>query len=389
MTQASVSVGFTSPERQLRLAYVKDDNLLPSEVAKAQETLNNINAGCGVVPEPTLTEAEQRARDELLHRQDQYAWPIRKLRLYPPVHALIRCDYGNLRTLHKVDESVDEVAVFSGTDQVTLEHDGDPSALRFLGRVYDEQGDLVEAPQLRYRGAGVLTCDRKIFGRAVATYQTQYRVIELNVTPTGENFDVQVTAFQDGQTASVVVPFEMLEFDTGQVAGVNCAGMGGIDAGQEPINVPPPAGRYQLISLSHPATGKVDEPLTANLTLRNINAVDGSGAVEFSLRYTGMRGTAAFTCPANGTVSVSVSLTPTQEGGFTTVGQVMGDLFSQTTGFVTIRPSEEEAAEWREVSREMSDVDVDGVAIKRIETVTMQMPDASQVKLVFDNSGVS
>lgn len=386
MIQTSLNAGFAAPAGPLRLQYVKEDNLLPSEVAAAERTQDNINAGCYVVPERTLTEAEERGRDELLHHHDQLAWPIRKLRLYPADAAVLRCNYGAVRPLHRVQEAVDEIVVFAGSDQVQLESVGDPSAITIIGRAYDETGEEVEDPQLVYRGAGVITCDRKLFARVAATYQTEYRVIELTVVPTGENFEVQVIAFQGGETASTLVPYEMLEFDTGQVAGVNCGG--GLSAGQEPVNAPPPAARYEMLSMSHGAKVKKDAELQVTMTFRNINAVAGTGAVKFGLK-SGPSVSGVFNCDANGVASINLSLSPDKVGTFTTFGEIIGDFFSQERGRVQVTDPDAEPAIWREVSREMTDIDVDGVGIKRIEKATFDLDGTGElVTLTFDNSEV-
>lgn len=386
MIQTSLNAGFAAPAGPLRLQYVKEDNLLPSEVAAAERTQDNINAGCYVVPERTLTEAEERARDELLHHHDQLAWPIRKLRLYPADAAVLRCNYGAVRPLHRVQEAVDEIVVFAGSDQVQLESVGDPSAITIIGRAYDETGAEVEDPQLVYRGAGVITCDRKLFARVAATYQTEYRLIELTVVPTGENFEVQVIAFQGGETASTLVPYEMLEFDTGQVAGVNCGG--GLNAGQEPVNAPPPAARYEMLSMSHGAKVEKDAELQVTMTFRNINAVAGTGAVKFGLQY-GPSVSGVFNCDANGVASINLSLSPDKVGTFATFGEIIGDFFSQQRGSVEVTDPDAEPAIWREVSREMTDIDVDGVGIKRIEKVTFDLDGTGElVTLAFDNTEV-
>ena len=388
-TTASLTVGLAGPDDGLQLVYVKEDNLLPSEIAAAQQSQQNIEAGCNAVPSaPTLTPAQQNAQKEALHHQDQHAWPIRKLRLYPPVMAELRCSYGTVVNQHVVEEIEEEVITFSGSDQANLEHRGDPISIEPVGRVFDEQANQVTTPRLQYRGRGLLTADRRIWGSFVAKYRAQYRVIQLTVVPTGESFEVQVIAFHQGDVADVMVPFDLLEFETGQVAGVNC---GGIDAAPEPTNPPPPVGRYELIAMNHAEEVEKGKPLAVTMILRNINGVDGSGSVSFSLRYTDDAVSAAFSCSANGQVQVNVSLTPTESGFFITEGRIIGDFFSTRNGTLRVTdPEDEEPQVWTELERTMSDIDVNGVLVKRIEEVTFLVEETGRKrKLVFDNTGVS
>lgn len=386
---ASLSVAFTGPDDGLQLVYLKEDNLLPSEIAKAQESAENVAAGCNSVSSgPVLTEAEQNALDEALHHQDQHAWPIRKLRLYPAVQAALRCSYGTIIGQHVVQEAHDEIVVVTGSDQGTFEFRGDPSTLEPVGRCYDEAGDEIVNPNLQYRGKGMFTCDRKVWGMFRAIYQTEYRVLQLTVVPTGENFEVQCLAYAEQDVASVVVPFELLEFDTGQVAGVNCGGGGG--GTDEPVQVPPPAARYAMISFVHVGEIELGKNLVATFILRNINGVAGTGSVRFTLRYTDISASAVFSCEANGQAQISVSVTPTDKGVFTTTGEVIGDFFTTTNGMVDVTdPADEVPEEWTEAERTMTDIDVDGVLIKRIEQVTFDKGDTGkQVTLIFDNTDV-
>lgn len=387
----SLNVAFTGPDDGLQLVYVKEDNLLPSELADAEKTATNVAAGCNAVSQgPVLTEAEQNALDEQLHHLDQHAWPIRKLRLYPAVMAALRCSYGTIIPQHVVREDVDEILVVNGSDQGTFQFRGDPTTLEPVGRCFDETGNPVTASALAltYRGKGLFTASRKFWGMVRAIYETEYRVVQLTVMPTGENFDVQCLAYALEDVASAVVPFELLEFDTGQVAGVPCGGM--VDADQEPTNPPPPAGRYQLLRMEHAREIEMGKNLSINMVLRNINGVAGSGSVEFQVRYTGMSVSAVFSCEANGQVQVGLSLTAAEKGYFTTRGMVLGDHFSSINGNLDITdPADEEPEVWQEVERTMTDIDVDGVLIKRIEEVTFDKGESGKkVTLVFDNTDV-
>lgn len=127
------------------------------------------------------------------------------------------------------------------------------------------------------------------------------------------------------------------------------------------------------------------------MILRNINGVDGSGSVSFSLRYTDDAVSAAFSCSANGQVQVNVSLTPTESGFFITEGRIIGDFFSTRNGSLRVTdPEDEEPQVWTELERTMSDIDVNGVLVKRIEEVTFLVEETGRKrKLVFDNTGVS
>lgn len=388
-TTATVQVAISGPDDGLQLVYNRDDNLLPSELAAKAETEKNVAAGCNAVATPTRTPAEQQAYEEQLHHLDQHAWPTRKLRLYPPVNAQLRCSYGRVTPLHVVSEEVDEVVNFSGGDQATLSSRGNPYLLEPIGRVYDERGNQVVAPVLQYRGEGLVTSDRRIWGLVRARYRTSYRVIELVCTPTGEDFQVQVTAYHDDDVASTVVEYELLEFDTGQVAGVDCGG-GGIDAGEEPQDPPPPVARYELINVEYPQSVEKDKTFDIHMLLRNINGVSGSGSVQFRLRYGDLQVSSAFSCDANQTVQVNMKATPTKKGVFVTEGQVLGDFFSTQNGRIEVYdPEEDVPEEWNEVEREMSDIDVQGVLIKRIENVTFNRGETGRkVKLIFDNTGV-
>lgn len=385
----SLSVAFTGPDDGLQLVYLKEDNLLPSEIAAAQESAENVAAGCNAVSSgPALSEAEQNALDEALHHEDQHAWPIRKLRLYPAVSGALRCSYGEIVAQHVVQEAHDEIVVVSGSDQGTFEFRGDPSTLVPVGRCYDEAGDEIVAPNLQYRGKGMFTCDRKFWGMIRAIYDTEYRVIQLTVVPTGENFEVQCLAYAEQDVAAVVVPFELLEFDTGQVAGVNCGGGGG--GTEQPVQIPPPAARYSMISFVHAPEVEMGKALVATFILRNINGVAGTGSVRFTLRYTDIQASAVFSCEANGQVQISVSVTPNMKGIFTTTGEVIGDFFTTTNGMVEVTdPASEEPEQWLEFERTMTDIDVDGVLVKRIEQVTFDKGETGKkVTLVFDNTGV-
>jgi hypothetical protein len=388
-TQAEVTVAITGPADSLQLVYLKEDNLLPSEIEAAKESADNIAAGCNAVSTgPVKTPAELNAEKEALHHLDQHAWPIRKLRLYPAVNAVLRCSYGTIIGQHVVNAVESEIITFSGSDQTTLEHRGDPISITPIGRVYDENANQVNTPSLQYRGRGLLTADRRIWGQFEARYNTQYRVLQLTVVPTGASFEVQVMAKHGDEIADTLVPFELLEFDTGQVAGVDCGG--GIDANPEPTNPPPPAGRYQLIAMNHAPEVEKGKTLAVTLILRNINGVQGSGSVTFGLRYTDDSASATFSCDANGQTSVNLNVTCTEVGHFITEGRIIGDFFSTRTGSVQVTdPAEEEPEEWPELEREMSEIDVNGVLIKRIETVTFEKGETGKkVKLIFDNTDV-
>lgn len=386
-TTAQLTVGVSGPDDGLELVYVKEDNLLPSEIAAAQQSAENIAAGCNSVPAaPSKTQAEINAEKEDLHHQDQHAWPIRKLRLYPPVNAAFRCSYGTIIGQHVVEEIEEELIVFSGSDQANLEHRGDPISITPVGRIFDENADTVTNPALKYRGRGLLTFERPIWGIFSAKYRTQYRVVQLTVEPTGQSFEVQALAFHAGEVADTMVPYDLLEFDTGQVAGVSC---GGIDAGEEPTTPPPPVGRYEMISMTHPREVERDDQLEATIILRNINGVQGTGSVKFGLRYTDAETSAVFSCEANGQVQVNVSVTCDREGFFITEAQVIGDFFANQRSTVEVTDPDAEPEEWVETEREMSDIDVNGVLIKRIENVTFARGESGdKVKLIFDNTDV-
>jgi hypothetical protein len=388
-SSASLTVNLTGPDDRLQLVYLKEDNLLPSEVAKAAETTENVAAGCNSVsPGSGLSVAEKNAALELLHHEDQHAWPFRKLRLYPAVNASLRCSTGQVALGHLVEEEQVEVLTFSGSDQGSLEHRGDPFVLEAVGRVYDELGNEVLSPSLQYRGNGTVTADRKIWGLFAAKYNTAYRVVNLGVTATGKDFDCLVSAFFEEDTAAATVKFEVLEFETGQVAGVNCGG-GNVNVDTPPVVVPPPVARYQIVRMDHAGEVKKGDSLSVILVIKNINRVAGSGSASFGLKYTPNATSAVFSCEASGQVQVNLSLAMDKEGHFQTVGDVYGDFFSQQTGAVVVRPSEEQAKEWTETTRTMTDVDVEGVLIKRIENVTFDTDgNGSLVKLIFDNTGV-
>lgn len=384
MTDARVSVGFEAPAGSFRLEYRREDNLLPSEVAAAAEREDNVNAGCTLRPAPQLTEAQKQAQKELLHTQDQYAWPIRKLRLYPAGAATIRCSYGSTRVLHAETATDTEVLEFRGTDRAEVQGNGVPVALRPLGRIYDAQGHEIEDAGLVHRGAGLVTASQPIYGLVAADFSETYQVIELVVVPTNEDFDVMVAAFRGGQTASAVVPFEMLDFDTGQVAGVNCDGM--TETMRARTNWPAPEPRYVIESVEYLDAVAKGESLSVTVTVKNINSAEGVGTVDFVL---GMEAVAfGFSCEADGTADVSFGIrAPDSVGNYRTRASIRNNLLAEETGNVRVFDPESPDT-WSEVSREMSDVSVNGVAIKRIDKVTMVTSTGVRANLVFDNSGV-
>lgn len=384
---ASVTVGIAGPEAGLQLVYVKEDNLLPSEIEAAKESAENVAAGCNAVPEPKRSAAEEAAHKEALHHLDQHAWPYRKLRLYPPVNALLRCSYGNITPAHVVEEIVEEIVAFTGTDSMTFENQGDPISMQPLGRIYDETANEVFGLALANRGKGLVTADRRIWGFVKARYRTQYRVVNLAVVPTGESFEVQCLAYHGGEVAAAVAPFDLLEFDTGQVAGVDC---GGIDGNPEPLVPPPPVARYELISLIYDEEVELGKAANISMVLRNINGVKGTGTAYFGLKYSSDRVTSTFSCDENAQVAVNMTLTPSKAGFFQTEARVLGDIFSTRNGVMRVTDPEGELVdEWTEISREMSDVNVSGVLVKRIETVTFTRGESGRkTKLVFDNTDV-
>lgn len=381
----TVSVGL--PGADLQLVYVKEDNLLPSEIEAAQQSQENVAAGCNSVPTPKRSPAEEAAHKEYLHHLDQHAWPFRNLRLYPPVNPLLRCTYGTISAAHMVEEIQEEIVSFAGSDSITFEHPGEPISLEPLGRIYDELGDQVFNLQLQNRGDGLVTAQRRLWGFVKARYRAQYRVIKLAVTPTAESFEVQCMAYHEGEVASVIVPFDLLEFDTGQVAGVNC---GGIDGDPQPPTPPPAVARYELISLIYSEEIVLGDEANVSMVLRNINGVQGSGTAFFGLKYSSDSVTSTFTCEPYGQVGVNMTLTPTKAGFFQTEGRVLGDIFTTRNGSMRVTDPEDELVdEWTESSREMSEVDVDGVLIKRIENVTFTRGETGRkTKLIFDNSDV-
>lgn len=381
MSQTSVSVGFAPGGREFRLEYVREDNLLPSEIEAQKETEENIDAGC-TVPPPKLTEAQKQAEKERLHHLDQHAWPNRKLRLYPPGPALVTCSYGQVRLGHAARSEQQEVLVFTGTDQATLEHGGVPSRLALLGRAYSPSGDEIGVT-LAYRGDGLVTASAPFYGLVAAEFVVDYQVVELVALPTNEDFQVLVAAFRGGESTSAVVDFEMLEFDTGQVAGVKCEEM--TETFVAKANWPAPVPRYALASMDHPSEVKQGDTLDVQVTVRNINSVKGGGVFRFSMG--GPFVTAKFECEADGTAQVSVRAEAAVAGTFATTGEVLNNPFARTSGSVKVRDPNAPADTWIEDIRTESEVDVDGVVIKRIEEVTMTMDTGAKARLVFKNDG--
>jgi hypothetical protein len=380
----SLVAGFNSPTPRLTLRYLPEDNKLPSEIKAEAERKKAVEQGCSYTA-PILSEEEQRAADELECYQDQLAWPVRKLRLYPAHSPLVRASYGTIRPLHVASEAVEELIQVNGSATADLEFEGDGLQLTAYA-LFDESGVQVY-PTITYRGGGQITLSQKVWGLIKANYTTQYRVIELTCPPIGEDFEVMAIAYAAGEVATAMVSYELKDCESGGVIGTNCGGGSGTGTTPDPVQ-PPIPGRYRMISMDHPSEGKVDEPLYASIVLQNINGIAGSGAVTFGLRYASVSSSASFSCEAYGYTTVKIGIVPREEGNFTTVAGVVGDFFSQKTGSVTITDGEELAEEWYETERAMSDIDVGGVGIKRIETVTMQRMDGSKVKLIFDNSEV-
>lgn len=380
MSQTSVSVGFAPGGREFRLEYVREDNLLPSEIEAQKETEENIDAGC-TVPPPKLTEAQKQAEKERLHHLDQHAWPNRKLRLYPPGPALVTCSYGQVRLGHAARSEQQEVLVFTGTDQATLEHGGVPSRLALLGRAYSHSGDEIGVT-LAYRGDGLVTASAPFYGLVAAEFVVDYQVVELVALPTNEDFQVLVAAFRGGESTSAVVDFEMLEFDTGQVAGVKCEEM--TWAFNIRYDHPAPAPHYEVTSMNHPASVKLGEQIDVTATIRNTNGVAGRGTFSFSGGGSGAD--ADFECPADGTATVALGVTATSVGRWPTKGDVWFSPYSAFSSSIEVRDPNAPADTWIEEVRTESEVDVDGVVIKRIEEVTMTMDTGAKARLVFKNS---
>jgi len=61
-----------------------------------------------------------------------------------------------------------------------------------------------------------------------------------------------------------------------------------------------------------------------------------------------------------------------------------GDLLDRISYPPDAPPGEGEE-EWNELSRETSEINVGGVTISRIESVTFEKPSGSKVKLIFNN----
>jgi len=310
MSQTNISVSFApgSADSGFRLEYAADDNVLPSKVEGALDGLTaqlQAEGAATIARYPTLwggyasaeiaAAVKEASRDpkvragEQLYQQDEAAWPVRRIRMYPPGAALLTCNYGTVLPRHVVTATLSETLIFAGTDRASLDYIGHGANLSAVGRVYDTTGALLPTLELTY-ASGEVVAPVAVYGIVDVSYQATYQVVELTVTPTGEDFQVLVAAFRGGEHTSVVVPFEILEFD--------------------------------------PVEEKVEI---------------GTGGYVFGTAWP----------PVEETVDDELTST------------------------------------WTESGRVMSDVDVDGVTIKRIEEVTFNRGSGAPVTLRFDNSGVS
>ena len=245
MMQTSITTRFGASEgaSDFRLMYVAEDNVLPSKVEGALENLAaqlKLEGEAVIRTHPTLwgihastqiaNAVREASRDpkvragEQLFAQDERAWPIRKLRLYPPGPALIRCSTGSVVTQHVEMATLSEQLVFTGSDRAASEYAGFGAAISATGRVYDTQGNLLDSVHLEYV-EGNVRAPGNIYGIVQVDYTATYQVIQLTVTPTGGAFDVLVSAFRDGRHTSATVAFEPVEFDPAEETLVSGGGM--------------------------------------------------------------------------------------------------------------------------------------------------------------------
>lgn len=255
MSQTSVRVEFApgAGASDLRLEYLADDNILPSKVEGALDALAaqlQAEGQAYIAKHPTLwglyssaavaAAVKEASRDpkiragEQLYRQDEAAWPIRKLRLYSTAPALLTCSYGTVVARHSVTSTIHDTLVFTGSDKASLEYLGHGASIQAVGRVYDTAGNLLPDLQLTYVD-GEVRAPQGIYGIVETSYQATYRVVEVSVVPTGGDFQVLVAAFQNGAHTSALVSFEVLEFEPAEEK--VAVGTGGFTfgAGWEPV----------------------------------------------------------------------------------------------------------------------------------------------------------
>lgn len=233
MTQTSITVSFApgAGSSGFRLEYLADDNILPSKVegaldtlaaqlqAEGQATIRRYPTLWGSYGSNVIRDAVQAAlRDpkvragEQLYNQDVAAWSTRRLRLYPASNARLTCSYGTVLPRHSVTTVVSETLVFTGSDNAALNYVGQGAAMTAVGRAYDTSGNLIGSLQLTYVD-GKVVAPQPIYAIVDVSYSATYRVVELSVTATGGEFQVLVAAFLAGEHTSVMVPFEPVEFD--------------------------------------------------------------------------------------------------------------------------------------------------------------------------------
>jgi hypothetical protein len=233
MSQTSIRVEFApgAGASDFRLEYEADDNILPSKVDGALEALANQlqqegqafiarNPSLwGIYPTAEIAAAvKEAARDpkvragEQLYAQDEAAWPVRRIRMYPPGPALVTCSYGSVVPKHVVTTTISETLVFTGSAEAALDYIGHGASVLAEGRAYDTSGSLVTDLTLSYRD-GKIMAPRPIYAIINVSYLATYQVAELTAPPTGGDFSVLVAAFRGGEHTSVLVPFQVLEFD--------------------------------------------------------------------------------------------------------------------------------------------------------------------------------
>jgi len=189
------------------------DNKMPSVLYRESQIAEGIATGVCITKE---AEEASNALAVQLCLDDLAAWGTRRLRLYPAnILPELRTTLGTVTRLGVGGDNVSEVLQFSGTDEVSLKFPA--QSMTFGEQVfYDENGDITVV-NFTFDGNRKVRASEEGYGLVFVTYSSNYNIIELKVTPTGESLDALIIAIYRpwGAAASANVNFTPEVCDVG------------------------------------------------------------------------------------------------------------------------------------------------------------------------------
>jgi hypothetical protein len=354
--------------------------------------------------------AQQRTDDEqetfLTNLCVMYAeeWRHRKIRQYPDTLARWRATTGTVANLGVKEETAEEYLTFNGSRSAELSVPA--TSVAFLeGTFYLDDGTQVY-PSKSFDGISTVTLSREVHGVLKVRRTSRYRLLKLTVDPIGAEINSLMFAFADGASATLSVNYipEYCPYDpTKQPAGDDCGLVNGSDVGSDDVDDPidyAGLGTPRITAVNHASSVIEGETLTVRVTIRNYSSTSSaSGTLYIGPRPWAEqpRNATSYNLAAGETQTFSLGyIHPRVE--FFNMQANLDEVVNLTVfgGLVEVIAADADAegnqlgTVYNEVSRDMDEVVVGGVTIKRITRVTFEAADGSGRRYteIFNNAGV-